>query len=610
MTIKQIIDYNNPAEFTYDSNKMIVDGSGARLLPQPLAGNIVQDYTNDTGFTYDPALIGFSAGTASQLNQRNPGASWGANYNSNINGNWGDSPLLPTNTFGTPVITGNKLDLIGNSVTYDMKGSINAAIGTLRWKYTPNYTGNPGSNQQFFFMSNAGLGTANRMFFQHDTASAFRWTVHTSTGSLAINNGPFGTKVLTAGVEYEMELNYDFVNGQTQLFIDGVQQGGTNTAVISRSNDLLSIEDFRVGGSAGANYLMNDLLTFTSVQHTAPYVPGYTVADNEYSEALLVCPNDVPTSNLLELTSFIANFVGFPRFIVKGSYWDGASWVVSDNSYAQGSAYADIVANIASLDVSGDTFLAVSIVFPTAVTQTFIDSHTIGRNVAGLFYPEALIYSNSAINMNVLSNLEEISTILGADSILNIVRIGSTNYWWDGLAWVLSDSTSANANTIPEILAHAGTLPISTGASVTIAQVLISNDGSTTPQMEQLTVTFTFGIVDGCEPVKCVVYGCILDNSGNGIGGAKITVDGSDYFYTEAVLAPGNDKPALIARSSEAFSNAEGEFGIEVVETVTDSTTVDITVEYKQKGKTIKNKYTGLTIPAVTAVPLGNLVNP
>jgi hypothetical protein len=612
MTIKAIIEYNSPVGFDYDPTQINIEAGGAYLRPQPIFGAIFQNFLNDSGFTYDSALLQFTASTVEQISQKPADATFGASYNSSLNASWGDGILTSIATSGSPAITGQKLDLTvpNSNVTYNSTDMYRADQGAIKFKYTPQESGYPTNTQQWFLAEGPGPAE-NRLVLQHDSSGQIRLQHYTSAGA-SLGDNFFGSWSPTSGQEYELELNYDYTLGEQRLFIDGIQQGTTAIRTGARSN-LASSTTFRMGGSVNSNMILDDFLMFSEVKHTANYTPGYAVADNEYTEALLIVPPVPLVQGLIDYTSFLStSFNGTPRFVFQDQYWNGSAWVPSDNSYAQATSYADAVSNIASLDVFGETEARVSIVFPSAPIKSTIGNYTIERNIAGSFYPESTIVPLTPLTMNVLEGLVETSTKLGADDIRYYVLVNDIAYWYDGITWaaIVGSPTSVTSNSAAEVLDNAGSLPISTGANVKIGVILVSATGSTTPTMQTLEVEYTFGIVEACVPIKCAVYGCILDSIGDPIPGAKITVDGSDYFYTESDLSPGADKVALITRSATTFSNSEGEWSLPVVETVTDGTTVNFTIEYKQNGKVIKKTYTGITVPQQVAVPLGNLVNP
>ncbi|MDR3540318.1 MAG: hypothetical protein P4L69_05045, partial [Desulfosporosinus sp.] len=82
-----------------------------------------------------------------------------------------------------------------------------------------------------------------------------------------------GTWACTANQEYEFELNWDVNAGvaATRLFIDGVQLGSTITNSYTRDSTYTSIEL-----NSELAYSVRDIVMFTTVQHTANYIPGYS----------------------------------------------------------------------------------------------------------------------------------------------------------------------------------------------------------------------------------------------------------------------------------------------------------------------------------------------
>jgi len=245
-----------------------------------------QDYDSDAGFTYDPALLEFSGSELRQVLQITSESRWGANYNSTLNGNWGDSALSPIATSGSPVITGGKLDLttINSNVTYDMVNSINPSIGAIKFKYTPQQTGVPTNTQQMFFMEGVTVGR-NRLFLQLNSGTGQLSLEGTSSigGGYSDNLGVVG---FTAFQEYEIEINWDYLTGEQRVFIDGVQFGATINRVVAKDNNLTSVASIRLGGAVNSNMLLDDLIIFDAVQHTSDYTAGYTVPNDYYVAAV------------------------------------------------------------------------------------------------------------------------------------------------------------------------------------------------------------------------------------------------------------------------------------------------------------------------------------
>ena len=73
-------------------------------------------YNDAINFIFDDTKIEVIGGKA-QLKNRLVDSTFGANYNIDINGSWGDGVLTGT-AFGGASVSGGKLDLTGGTVKY------------------------------------------------------------------------------------------------------------------------------------------------------------------------------------------------------------------------------------------------------------------------------------------------------------------------------------------------------------------------------------------------------------------------------------------------------------------------------------------------------------
>ena len=194
-------------------------------------------------------------------------------------------------------------------------------------------------------------------------------------------------------------------------------------------------------------------------------------------------------------------------------------------------------------------------------------------------------------------------------SVGDIVKIESGYFWFDGSNWVPSNLTIAESNTDTEINANLASLNalLNGGQNILIASILKSTDGILTPYIDWEEVKYDFAVPNDSGLNKCKVYGIVFDNNGLPVEGAKVSVDGPDYFYTNTAVTP-STKVATITRKGETFTDANGEWSMDVVETATDLQTVDFIIEYKQGKKLIKTKFTGVTVPNQEVAALGDIV--
>jgi hypothetical protein len=176
---------------------------------------------------------------------------------------------------GDAAITNEKLDLTGLTGYFDIdaEGKINAAKGSIEFDYYPNYTGNPSTNQRLFTFANADGSNLNSLYIEHDSASAWRVTSRNSAGAGLQTGLPFGTKVLTAGTKYHISYNWDFINGEHRLFIDGVQQGGTQGTTGPRSDNLTDVKHIKIGHATLSDNFFQNFQIFSEVRRTANFTP-------------------------------------------------------------------------------------------------------------------------------------------------------------------------------------------------------------------------------------------------------------------------------------------------------------------------------------------------
>jgi len=611
MTIKTTFTYDNPAEFTFNADEIVVSGTDARLKRQPTPVNYTETFDADTGFTYDPAEVEFVGGAIQQIDML-PDVIKAHTFESGVN--------MDTSSIGDRVgsltngatISGGSLNATTAGQNWSM-GAVGVSELNLQDEFTIRgdvsiNSHNPAETRYFFqAYRTGGFGRTNRVeLWYFDEDLVFR--VYNSLGSafVVISKTNF---VMNPAQTYTFECFFSRSNNLAGIIVDGVLIA-TGAATISRTNDT----DRFIVGAEGV-YIPDakfDSFHFYQVVPNLGSYPQTPLPLTRYTESRIDFPVQAHARDLLDVGVFSSIFTSTPRFLVNGNYWDGGAWVVSDSSFAQATAYSDMVSNLAFYDITAESTLGLSVVFPDLDVSSLVLTTIIDYLESGDFAQLGTVLNNSKLNISVLNSVVADSTLLGADEVRYNVVVNDLPLWFDPVqtSWVASSGVQAETNTLAELNLNAPTLPISLGAAVQFKAFLISDDATTTPILVSLEVQYIFGIVDGCEPVKCVVYGCILDNTGVPIAGAKVSVNGEDYFYTDSMAVAGADKAALIARSAIGYTNAEGEFSLEVVETTTDGTTVDFVIEYKQNGKTIKKTYTGLTIPIEVSKPLGNLVNP
>ena len=98
---------------------------------------------------------------------------------------------------------------------------------------------------------------------------------------------------------------------------------------------------------------------------------------------------------------------------------------------------------------------------------------------------------NSGFEHEGLIEFTETATKVGSDEIKYILKKDANWFYHDGANWVVSNETFAQSNTAVEITANKATFT-TTAVQTFIRAFLHSDDGSTTPELENVLVCFNF----------------------------------------------------------------------------------------------------------------------
>lgn len=620
MSIQSLVTYDVAGNFTFDTDKIEISGGLARLKLQSGAQSFNEDFASDAGFTYDSGKSEFTGGKVQQKAQLETGETFRARYGTSVNADYAAGSTTGTATGGA-VAAGGKLNLKGGTKKYvDYAGALNAdsgQVGSVRFKVTPNYTGPPPTDTQFFFsMSQAEGSSNNHIAVGQDAVSGnIRVTFHDSAGtSYALLLGAWNP---TSGVEYEFELNWDLNAGERRLFIDGVQKGSTGTGTFTRTDTgLLRIGNGAhiVGGSTSfeSDFEIDDLQIFSSVQHTANYTPS--VMSDLYVADTITLPQFAHTNlgTILSFTSFVTTEGGTPRYTLRvdgGSYyyWTGSAWATSDGTYTQANTKANITANIGTFPgASTATTATVRIHTTTGVSasdQTNVDDLTINYSGNTTYYQDnPTIIANAALNSDSLDGFAEVKSASGSDEVKYTLAVGGVDKWWDGAAWANSAGTYAEANTAAEIEANKAALDLSAGVTLKAKAFLHSNDGSTTPTLTSNTITYNYFGPSPTALSKCTVWGYVIDAHGNVIPGVGVAVK-----QVTATPTAASNFQMFEYTAQTTTTDANGYWEMEVVQSA--QFTPPLTYDFSftmPSGKVIRER--GLTVPATDTAEYNDLV--
>jgi uncharacterized phiE125 gp8 family phage protein len=407
---------------SYTVQAAFTDEDGVAVIPNmnSYADTFTQAFTSDTGFTYTASEAEFTGGMVQQKDQRPTDATFYVPYTSDLDGAWGGGVLTGTATGGASV-SGGKLDLDGGTlqyVTYSATGNAaSTQTGCIRFDVTPAYSGSPASDRSMIIISTGATGLVNAVWIYHSSAGNLTYSLYNSAGA-SIASAVASAWSPTATTEYEIEINWDITTGANRIFVDGTQLGATNVNTGTRTAG----DTIKVGtnglNSMSPDFKIDNLVVFSTVQHTANYTPG----DAPYSYIYKATNVDLPdfevdtgdgTLDLLAYTAFTAISVGcsgIPKYTLEGKYWNGSAWVTSDDTYAQANTAAEVNTNIASLTAGNTT--SVTIHFQDSNTQSCVDNLEIDYTAEsyGAFW--ALTDSlGNVINSRTVQPLTEASTV-------------------------------------------------------------------------------------------------------------------------------------------------------------------------------------------------------
>lgn len=281
-----------------------------------------------------------------------------ANYNYNINATAGIGSLVGVG-YGSPTVNAGKLNLTGpaaKSVTYDSTNVNFTQTGAIRFNWIPNYN-SPTYTYYLFGITTVG-SAANRLSICHSPTSggSFYIWINNASGYELHGSPSMGQYIVTKGTKYEIEFDFDFTNGATRLFINGVQFGSTIPLIFTRT----STNKFVVGNSGASNLYQNcyidNFTIFNTVQHTSNYIPGQVASQTLYKTT----SKSINSSEILYNGSLIAfdtveyipinTSIKYQLSDSNGSYWmyinSSGEWIKSNGSIYEANTSAEIKANL------------------------------------------------------------------------------------------------------------------------------------------------------------------------------------------------------------------------------------------------------------------------
>lgn len=577
MSITTTYNYTSGTSFLYDSTKVGFDGTSAKLILNNNPGTFSQNYASGTGFTYNPTYTEFVGGVMRQKNQAPATLAAYAAWDSFLNVNYGTGGLTVT-AFNGAAVAASVLNLTGSTNKYAQLpvDYVIGNIGTIAFVYKPNYTGVPGANQIMY----GNAGTNNYFALLHGQSTGhLKLTVSNSTGTAIINGFDFGLWSPVSGTSYTFVLQLDITNGATKLFINGSQFGATvNTTGVRTASTAAYVGTDGVPADGNANFSISSLAIYTSVVGPSSVTP---LPDYNFNADTISLPT-FTYSGLGSILAWISTTItdtNSPQYTINGLYWNGTVWTTSNLTFAQSNTAAVISAHIATLPLANTVNVNV---YTTNNANIQMSAALFTLNYTGQIYPTSSPYvaPNMALTMDALFNFLAGITATGSDGVKFYLKIGASNYWFNGVTWAISDGSYAQSNLASDVQTNAGSLPISLGAYVVPYALLHSATGSSTPALSSLSLTYSYFGPEPTPPQTCTVFGYILDEKENPIVGATVSVTNFDTFINNGIIIAQGVRTAV--------TDSIGYFDIDLVETATMATPAvlqfDVTYTQPQVG--------------------------
>ena len=526
MGLIENILFNNPDLFNFDSNLLTVDGTGHLKLIH-VDQDFIEDFDNDTGFIYNVNEAEFIDGKVQQkaralLNEQ----TFAASFYTQLKAQLGLGDLTITGYNGA-TITDNKLDLSGGVANKYIiidadQNADSQQTGCVMLKYIPNYSGSPSAIQYMFTIAKSSSDSTNMISVYHSSnGQIYIWCRDENTST--IFQAAKGVWSPTAGITYFIQFNYNFTNQSTGLYINGSLFGSLQTQNFTRSSDIGVLMLGRgTGALTNQNWFCDGLVYFSDKQLVVSDFPTNACPNYRYSETsvILLEMEHIGDGTIINYNSFSLTYGYLPRVLLEigrsgnNLYWNGSTWVISNNSYAQATDPNTFNTNSDALPVEGENYGTHTIVFPETDNQNYVSQLVANMHIDAYGANNPYMETITPLSHEGLINFLATLSIIGLDNITFNLYKNNDLYWFNISAWEISNGGYAQSNIANDILANINTfttIPINSNLRI----YFHSEDGTTTPHISIIEIEYNF--YGNAEDTinKCIVWGWQLDQEGN-----------------------------------------------------------------------------------------------
>lgn len=243
---------------------------------------------------------------------------WYAGLTASVNADYSAVGSSLTATTAGDVAIDSGMLMIGTTASSSVYWANAAGVdglttGCINLKYMPLYNSTPADTVSIIQFVNSS-GNVNKLQLYHLASGSLKFQLYDSVGS-SIGDITFGTWNPTSGTLYELEINW--ANNDTKLFIDGAQYGATNTTFdwSARTGVPTRIRS-AIGSTGGSQYKIGQVQIFTTPQHTSAYTPFLPFGDIAvFSASGVNITNTTNSTNITTGSLTIAGGLGVAKDI-------------------------------------------------------------------------------------------------------------------------------------------------------------------------------------------------------------------------------------------------------------------------------------------------------
>lgn len=502
--------YNILSNASYDSNLIQISGSTFKLKLQENNVDFTEDFENDTGFTYNSLYAEFISGLVRQIDKRPANAVFYASYTNNEDASWSNGTQTGT-LGGSASVHDGYLDAEDGFVEYPVNNFSDVTnSGSIQFRISFDYTGNAPSIQ---YLIQTSPNTGSRVYLAHNT-NLIQCYITNSSGTIIYNMtfvwNPVQDTIYNFSIDWNSTHGYIFINGQLQ---------DSDTGSLS----IVSPSLFRVGGGANTKFKIYDLAVFNILQHSSNYTPNWS---NFYETAYLGSSIRLPEmehvgdGSIKLFNSLSMIYTGAPRLLLEIGrsgdklYWNGSSssWEISNGDYTQATDPATFFANCTTLPVDGEKYGQFTIITPDTNTLTSISELTANMKIEQYPITNPKLTFTDTFTAEALLTFLSNFTFSGNDNVtFTIMKDNVERYYNSG--WMVSNGIYSQSNTLTEIQNNLSTFFTDSdlGSHISVNVFLHSENGTTSPDLTDITITYDFVEIDIDSIDTTIIYGFISD---------------------------------------------------------------------------------------------------